>query len=71
MYGPETKLQSADWSSSKKPKAQKVRMQKSRLKTMMTAFLDAKVIILKEFVPGKETGNGKCYQEIVRSSSSR
>jgi hypothetical protein len=32
MYDPETKRQSATWLSPKKPKAQKVRMQKSRVK---------------------------------------
>jgi hypothetical protein len=43
---------------------------KSRLKIMMTAIFAAKVTILQEFLPGKEIGNGKFYQEIVRSSSS-
>jgi hypothetical protein len=39
MYDPETNCQSATWLSPKKPKAQKVRMQKSQLKTILTAFL--------------------------------
>jgi hypothetical protein len=50
MYDPETKYQSATWLSPKKPKAQKVRMQKSRVKTMLTAFFDAEGIIHHEFV---------------------
>jgi cell division protein FtsL len=39
MYNPETKRQSATSSSPKKPKAQKVRMQKSEVEKMLTAFL--------------------------------
>jgi hypothetical protein len=35
---------------SKNPKAQKMRMQKSQVKTMLTAFFDAKGIIHQEFV---------------------
>jgi hypothetical protein len=55
MYNPETKRQSATWLSPKKPKAQKVRMQKSRVKTMLAAFFDARGIIHHEFVPEKQT----------------
>jgi hypothetical protein len=46
MYDPETKRHSATWLSSKKPKAQKVRIQKSRVKTMLTAFFYAKVSLI-------------------------
>jgi hypothetical protein len=53
MYDPETKRQSATWLSPKKPKDQKVRIQKSRVKTMLTEFFDAKGIIHHEFVPEK------------------
>jgi hypothetical protein len=53
MYDPETKRQSATWSSPKKLKAQKARMQKSRVKTMLTSFFVAKGIIHHEFVPEK------------------
>jgi hypothetical protein len=53
MYDPETKRQNATWSSPKEPKAQKMRVQKSRVKTMLTAFLDAKCIIRRELVPEK------------------
>jgi histone-lysine N-methyltransferase SETMAR len=38
MYDPETKSQSTTWLSPKKPKAQKVRMQKLRVETMFTLF---------------------------------
>jgi hypothetical protein len=43
MFDAETKRQNATWWSPKKPKAQKVRMQKSRVKTMLTAFFMLKV----------------------------
>jgi hypothetical protein len=50
MYDPETKRQSAISLNPKKPKAQKVRVQKTRVKTMLTASFDAKGIIHHEFV---------------------
>jgi hypothetical protein len=39
--------------------SQKVRMQKSLVKTMLTAFFDAQGIIHHEFVPEKKTVTGK------------
>jgi hypothetical protein len=38
IYDPDTKRQSATWLSPKKPNTQKVRMEKLRVKTMLTAF---------------------------------
>jgi hypothetical protein len=64
MYNPETKCQSATWLSPKKPKAQNVRMQKSQMKTMLTAFFDAKGIIHHKFVPGKQPVKGKFHKEM-------
>jgi hypothetical protein len=52
---PETKRQSVTWLTPKKPKVQKVTMQKSRVKTMLTAFSDVEGIIHHEFVPEKQT----------------
>jgi hypothetical protein len=46
--------------------AQKVIMQTSRLKTMLTAFFDAKGIIHHEFVPVKQTLNGKFHKEVIK-----
>jgi hypothetical protein len=43
MYDPETKRQSATSLSPKKPKPQKVRMQKWRVKTMLITFFMPKV----------------------------
>jgi hypothetical protein len=44
---------------------QKMRMQKSRVKTMLTAFFYAKSIIHHECVPEKQTVNGKFYKEVI------
>jgi hypothetical protein len=46
--------------------AQKVRMQKSRVKTILTAFFYAKGIIHHEFVPQKQIVNGKFYKEVIK-----
>jgi hypothetical protein len=63
-YDPETKRHSATWSSSKKPQAQKVRLQKSWVKIMLTASLDAKGIIQHQFVLVKQNVNSKFYKEM-------
>jgi hypothetical protein len=65
-YDPETKCQSATWLSPTILKARKVRMQKSRVRTMLTAFFDAKDIIHLGFVPEKLTVNGKSHKEVIR-----
>jgi hypothetical protein len=66
MYDPEIKCQNVTWLSPRKPKAQKVRMQKLLVKTMLTAFFDAKGIIHHEFVPEEQTVNGKYYKEVIK-----
>jgi hypothetical protein len=66
MHDPETKRQPATWLSPRKPKTQKVGMQKSWMKTMLTAYFDVKGIIHHEFVPEKQIVNGKCYREVIK-----
>jgi len=46
-----TKSQIAEWKSPASPKAKKVRLQKSKVKTMLVCFYDSKGIIHHEFVP--------------------
>jgi hypothetical protein len=46
--------------------SQKVRMQESRVKTVLTTFFDAKGIIHHEFVPQKQTVNGKFYKDLIK-----
>jgi len=44
-YDPTTKCQSAEWKSPASPKDKKVRLQKSKVKTMLVCFYDSKGII--------------------------
>jgi hypothetical protein len=71
MYDPETKRQRATWFSPKKPKAQKLKIQKLRVKTMLTAFFYAEGIIHHEFVPEKQIVNGKLYKEVIKKLITR
>jgi hypothetical protein len=41
-------------------------MQKLRVKTVLTAFLDAKGIIHHEFLLEKQTVNGKFYKDLIK-----
>jgi hypothetical protein len=43
-------------------------MQKARVKTMLTAFFDAKRIVHHEFVPEKQTVSGKFSKEAIKTS---
>ena len=47
-YDPTTKRQSAEWKSPASPKGKKVRLQKSKVKTMLVCFYDSKGIIHHE-----------------------
>jgi hypothetical protein len=71
MYDSKTKRQGVTWLSPKKPKAQKIGMQKSRVKIMLTAFLDAKGVIHHEFVPQKQTVNGRLYKKLIERMITR
>jgi hypothetical protein len=48
--------------------AQKLRLQKSGVKTMLTVFFDTKCIIRHEFMVEKQTAIGKFYKEIIKES---
>jgi hypothetical protein len=66
MYDPETNARMQLGLSPTKPKAQKVRMRISWAKTMLTVFFDAVGIIHREFLPEKQTVNGKFYKEVIK-----
>jgi hypothetical protein len=70
-YDPETKHQIATSLSPKKPKSQKMRKQKSRVKTLLTAYFDATAIIYHEFIPAKHILNGKCYKDLIKRLTAR
>jgi hypothetical protein len=51
--------------------AQKVRMQKSPVKAMLTAFFYDKGIVHHEFVLENQAVNGKFYKEVIKSLIAR
>ena len=57
-YDPTTRCQSAEWKSPVSPKSKNVRLQKSKVKTMLVCFYDSKRIIHHEFVPQGQTVTG-------------
>jgi hypothetical protein len=46
-------------------------MQKSRVKTMLTAFFDGEDIIHHDLVPVKQVVNGKFYKEVIKREIAR
>ncbi|XP_046396633.1 histone-lysine N-methyltransferase SETMAR-like [Ischnura elegans] len=70
-YDPETKRQSSEWHTTQSPKPKKARMTKSRVKSMLIAFFDAKGMIHKEFVPAGQTVNGQYYAGVIRRLKDR
>ena len=64
-YDPTTKHQSAEWKSPASPKGKKVRLQKSKVKTMLVCFYDSKGIIHQEFVPEGQTVTGSFYLSVL------
>ncbi|XP_054724253.1 histone-lysine N-methyltransferase SETMAR-like [Uloborus diversus] len=65
-YEPLTKRQSAEWKSPEDAKPKKVRMEKSRIKTLLTVFFDSKGIIHKEFMPEGESVNAAYYLSVLK-----
>ena len=66
-YDPTTKRQSAEWKSSASPKGKKVRLQKSKLKTVLMCFYDKNGIFHHEFVPEGQTDTGSfCLSVLER-----
>ena len=61
QYEPLTKWQSAVWKYPEDSPPRKVRLQKSKVKTMLFTFFDSKGMIDKEFIPEVSTVNGQYY----------
>lgn len=70
-YDPESKRQSSEWHTANSPKPKKARMSKSRVKSMLITFFDAKGVIFKEFVPDGQTVNGQYYADVIRRLKDR
>lgn len=64
-YDPATKRQSAEWKSPSSPKGKKLRLQKSKVKTMLLCFYDSKGIIHHEFAPEGQTVNAQFYLSVL------
>ncbi len=66
QYNPLTKCQLCTWLSLGVPRPQKVRQQKSKVKSMLITYFDAKGLIHHEHVPLNETVNAAYYIEILK-----
>ena len=64
-YDPETKRQSEEWHTKSSPRPKKARMSRSRVKTMITLFLDSRGIVHKEFIPPGQTVNRVFYKDAL------
>ena len=64
-YDPETKCQSWEWHTTNSLRPKKVRMSKSKIKSMLICFFDSQGIVHKEFVPPGQTVNQTFYREVL------
>ena len=55
----------AEWKSPASPKSKKVRLQKSKVKTILVCFYDSKGIIHHESVPEGQTVTGSFYLSVL------
>ena len=65
-YDPETKRQNLQWKSPGSPRPTKARQTKSRMKLLLIAFFDVRVIVHIEFLPYGHTVNQHVYKEVLR-----
>ena len=64
-YESETKRQSWEWHTENSLPPKKVRMSKSKIKSMLICFFDSHGIVHKEFVPPGQTVNQTFYREVL------
>ena len=64
-YDPETKRRNSEWVGEHSPRPQKLRFQKSRVKTMLIVFFDSQGIVQKEFVQEGCTVNAEYYKGVL------
>ena len=69
QYEPETKRQISKWQPQEKPKPEKTRQEKSKIKSMLICFYDSKGIIHKEFVSTGQTVNAVFGQNTVKKEA--
>jgi len=68
VYDPTTTRQSAAWAGETSPRPKKLRLQKSRVKTMLVIFFDWQGVIHKEFVPEGEIISAEYYKGVMERS---
>jgi len=56
-YDPETKRQNSESVGETSPRPQKLKFQRSRIKTMLMIFFESQSLVGKEFVPEKKNSN--------------
>jgi len=64
-YDPTTKCQSAAWVTETSPRPEKLRFQKSHVKTMLVILFEWQGVIHKEFVPEGKTINAVYYKGVM------
>ena len=64
-YDPETKRQIREWHTANSPCPKKVRMSKSKIKSMLICVFDSQGIVHKEFVSPEQTVKQIFYQEVL------
>ena len=62
---PKTKKQSLEWHTANSPKQKKAKMSKSKIKSMLTCFMDSTEIIQKKFALPGQTVNQHFYREVL------
>jgi hypothetical protein len=65
-YDLETKRQSSEWVGETSPRPNKLKFQRSRIKTMLIIFFDSQGIVHKEFISEGETVNAEFYRVMDR-----
>ena len=62
----ETKRQSSEWAGETSPRPKKLKLQRSRIKTMLIIFFfDSQGVVHKEFVPEGKTVNAEFYKGVM------
>ena len=64
-YDPETKRRCSEWVGQTSPRPKKLKLRRSRIKTMLIIFFDSQGVVHKEFVPEGKTVNAEFYKGVM------
>jgi hypothetical protein len=70
-YNHETKRQSWEWHTANSPRPKKVKMSKSKIKSMLICFFDSQGIVHKEHVPPGQTVKQTFYPQVLKRLKKR